>query len=49
MPTVRIYLKGHIEHPGHGLLATTHIVLKTAEGEKYDHAVKWGVPAVADR
>ena len=36
-------------YPGHGLLATTHIILKTAEGEKYNHAVLWGVPALADR
>ena len=36
-------------YPGHGLLATTHIILKTAQGDKYDRAIQWGVPALSDR
>lgn len=36
-------------YPAHDLLATTHLVLKRPEGDKYRHALQWGVPAVADR
>ena len=35
-------------YPGHGLLATTHLLLKTGSGEKYSCALKWGIPAVSD-
>ena len=36
-------------YPAHGLLATTHLMLRQAEGDKYHFALKWGIPAVADR
>ena len=36
-------------YPGHGLLATTHLLLKTGSGEKYNCALKWGIPALSDR
>lgn len=36
-------------YPAHGLLATTHLVLKHPSGEKLSFAVKWGIPAVSDR
>ena len=35
-------------YPAHGLLATTHLLLKHATGNKYSSAIKWGIPAVAD-
>ena len=36
-------------YPAHGLLATTHLILKFPSGDKYEFAHKWGVPALADR
>ena len=36
-------------YPAHGLLATTHLMLREPEGDKYHFALKWGIPAVADR
>ena len=35
--------------PGHGLLATTHLVLKKGSGDKYSFARQWDIPAVQDR
>ena len=43
-------VQDHFAHyPGHGLLATTHLVLKQPSGDKYNFALKWEIPAVADR
>lgn len=36
-------------YPSQGLLATTHLMLREAKGEKYESALSWGVPAVCDR
>ena len=36
-------------YPAHGLLATTHLILKHPSGDKYTFAHKWGIPALADR
>ena len=36
-------------YPAHGLLATTHLIMKHPSGDKYSFSVKWGVPAVTDR
>lgn len=36
-------------YPAHGLLATTHLLLRNPEGDKFHFALKWGIPAVADR
>ena len=35
-------------YPGHGLLATTHLLLKTGSGDRFNCALKWGIPAVSD-
>ncbi|XP_064393637.1 DNA topoisomerase 2-binding protein 1-A-like isoform X3 [Halichondria panicea] len=35
-------------YPAHGLLATTHLIMKHPSGDKYSFSVKWGVPAVTD-
>ncbi len=32
-----------------GMLASTHLVLQTPEGTKYQAAQKWGLPAVTIR
>ena len=43
-------VQDHFAHyPAHGLLATTHLVLKHPSGEKLSFALKWGIPAVSDR
>ena len=36
-------------YPAHGLLATTHLIMKHPSGDKYSFSIKWGVPAVTDR
>ena len=37
-----------MRHPSRSLVASTHLVLKEASGEKYESALKWGIPAVKD-
>ena len=36
-------------YPAHGLLSTTHLILKNPTGDKFFSAKKWNIPAVADR
>ena len=36
-------------NPRKGMLASTHLVLQTPEGSKYQAAQKWGLPAVTLR
>lgn len=38
-----------LANPKKGMLASTHLVLQVAEGNKYHAAKKWGLPAVTMR